>query len=47
MILKGGIIYTMEDDKPFIGDIRVADGLIKEIDYEIVADKECLSFQDL
>lgn len=40
MILKGGIIYTMEDDKPFIGDIRVADGLIKEIDYEIVADKD-------
>ncbi len=36
MILKGGIIYTMEDSKPFIGDIRVADGLIAEIEYEII-----------
>lgn len=36
MILKGGIIYTMEDSKPFIGDIRVKDGIIEEIDYEIM-----------
>lgn len=37
MILKGGIIYTMEGDKPFVGDIRVSDGIIQEIEYEIIA----------
>ncbi|MGB3367457.1 MAG: amidohydrolase [Acidaminobacteraceae bacterium] len=36
MILKGGIIYTMEDSKPFIGDIRVEKGIIREIEYDIM-----------
>lgn len=36
MILKGGIIYTMEGDKPFVGDIRVQGGIIEEIDDQLI-----------